>query len=361
MEPGLLLIPGPVPLPPRVLEEFAKPALPHYGDAWVKAHSETRDLLRYLWSAPDAHVFPIAGPGHAGLEAIAYTFLRPGDRVVVISNGFFGERVREVLLTHRLKADVVASDWGSGPDLAALRAALKSPAKAVAVVHNETSTGITNPLEEIVEAAHAVDAAVIVDAVSSLGGIPLPFAKLGVDVAFSASQKCIAAPAGISPVAVAPSLWESTDPQSVEGWYLNLYTWDRYEREWGEWHPTPTTISSNLFYAFHRALSLLKEEGLEARIARHARVAARLRAGLAELGFRPLGQAAFLSNTVGCFTPPANVDANRLVRRLRDEHNIYISGGLGPLRGKTIRIGTMGTQSDPDIVDWLLKAIRASV
>ena len=92
MEPGLLLIPGPVPLPLPVREELAKAAMPHYGDAWVKAHAETRDMLRYLWAAPDAHVFPIAGPGHAALEAIAYTFLRPGDRVVVVSNGFFGDR-----------------------------------------------------------------------------------------------------------------------------------------------------------------------------------------------------------------------------------------------------------------------------
>ncbi|TMA01795.1 MAG: alanine--glyoxylate aminotransferase family protein [Methanobacteriota archaeon] len=361
MEAGLLLIPGPVPLPPRVLEEFAKPAMPHYGDAWVKAHRETREMLHSLWSSPDAHVFPLAGPGHAGLEAIAYTFLRPGDRVVVVSNGFFGERTREVLHSHRVKTDVVSSEWGAGPDMPALREALKTPTKAVAVVHNETSTGITNPLEPIVEVAHAADAAVIVDAVSSLGGIPVPFAKLGIEAAFSASQKCIAAPAGIAPVAVSRSLWESTDPQSVEGWYLNLYTWDRYEREWGEWHPTPTTISSNLFYAFHRALTLLKEEGLEARIARHERVAARLRDGLLGLGFSPMGPANLLSNTVACFAPPAGVDSNRLVRRLRDEHNIYISGGLGPLRGKTIRIGTMGTQADPEIMDWLLKAIRASL
>jgi len=361
MEPGLLLIPGPTPLPPEVLEELAKPAMPHYGDAWVKAHAEAQEMLRYLWSAPDAHMFPVAGPGHAALEALAYTFLRPGDRAIVVSNGFFGERTQEVFQTHRVKVDLVASPWGSGPDLTALREALKSPAKAVAVVHNETSTGITNDLDPIVEAAHAAGAFVIVDAVSSLGGIPLPFAKLGVDAAFSASQKCISAPAGIAPVAVSRSLWESTDPKSVDGWYLNLYTWDRYEREWGEWHPTPTTISSNVFYAFHRALKLLRQEGLEARIARHARVAARLRTALADLGFRPLGPASLLSNTVACFTPPAGVDANRLVARLRDEHHIYISGGLGPLRGKTIRIGTMGTQADPEIVDWLVKAVRASL
>jgi alanine-glyoxylate transaminase/serine-glyoxylate transaminase/serine-pyruvate transaminase len=363
MDPGsgLLLIPGPTPLSPEVQEELAKPAVPHYGDAWVKAQTEARDLLRYLWAAPDARMFPVAGPGHAALESIVYTFLRPGDRVLVLSNGFFGERTHEVLMSHRVKAELVTAPWGSGLDLAALREGLRKPTKAVAVVHNETSTGVTNALEPIVEAAHAAGAFVLVDAVSSLGGIAVPFGKLGVDAAFSASQKCLSAPAGIAPVAVSKSLWESADPKSVDGWYLNLFTWDRYERQWGDWHPTPTTISSNVFYAFHRALVLLREEGLDARIARHARVAAKLRADLGELGFRPLGPPSLLSNTVACLTPPAGVDLSRLVGRLRDEHKVYVSGGLGPLRGKTIRIGTMGTQADPEVVDWLVKAVRASL
>src|SRR5947199_1731265 len=164
MEPGLLLIPGPVPLPRQVREELPKPAAPHYGDAWVKAHSETGEMMRYIWSAPDAHVIPIAGPGHAALEALAYTFLRPGDRVVVVSNGFFGDRTHEVLLTHRVKGEVVASAWGSAPDLTALRTALKTPAKAVVVVHNETSTGLTNSLDPIAEAAPAAHALVFMDA-----------------------------------------------------------------------------------------------------------------------------------------------------------------------------------------------------
>lgn len=359
MEPGLLLIPGPVPLHPRVQEEFAKPALPHYGDAWVGAYSECVSLMRYLWSAPSHRVFPLAGPGHAGLESLAYTFLRPGDRVIVVSNGFFGERIRDVLLTHRLKADLVESPWGKGPDLGKLRSALKRPAKAVAVVHNETSTGVTNPLEEIVEAAHAVDAFVLVDAVSSLGGLPLPAEKLGIDAGFGASQKCLAAPAGISPVVVSPSLWESSDSKGVDGWYLNLHTWARYAEEWGEWHPTPTTISSNLFYAFHRALLLAKEEGLEARYKRHAAMASRLRKGAKEVGFSPVADPEFLSNTVTCLRPPEGVDPARFVNRLRLEHNIFVSGGLGPLRGKTIRIGTMGTQAQPAVIDRFLQAVRA--
>lgn len=359
MDAGLLLIPGPVPLHPRVQEELAKPALPHYGDAWIKAFAESKELLQYLWEAPNGHVFPLAGPGHAGLESLVYTFLQPRDRVIVLDNGFFGERTAEVLAAHGLKVDIVRSEWGKGVDLAALKKALAKPAKAVAFIHNETSTGVTNPLKEVVELAHSKDAFVLVDAVSSLGGIPFPGGKLGIDAAFSASQKCLAAPAGISPVLVAPSLWEAADPKTVDGWYLNLYTWDRYEREWGGWHPTPTTISSNVFYAFHRALVLVKEEGLERRFARHARAASRLRDGLQDLGFQLVASKELQSNTVTCARPPDGVDPSSLVKRLLERHNIYISGGLGPLRGKTIRLGTMGTQAEPEVIDRLLAAMRA--
>lgn len=358
MEPGLLLIPGPVPLHPRVLEELAKPARPHYGDAWVKAFREAQLLMRFLWQAPGARVFPVAGPGHAGLESLAYTFLRPKDRVIVLDNGYFGGRTEDVLKSHRIRVTTIRSEWGHGLDLAGLRKALRTPAKAVAFVHNETSTGVTNALEPIVELAHAADASVFVDAVSSFAGLPLPFERLGIDAAFSASQKCLAGPAGIAPVVVSKTLWESADPTTVDGWYFNLFTWDHYEHDWGEWHPTPTTISSNVFYAFHRSLQLAKEEGLEARFARHAAAAARLRNGLAALGFTPLAQPDLLSNTVTCMRPPKGVEPASFVRAILEKHGIYISGGLGPLRGSTIRVGTMGTQADPIVLDAFLDAAR---
>ncbi len=361
MDAGLLLIPGPVPLHPQVQEELAKPALPHYGEAWIEAFADTLSLMRYVWEAAEGKVFPLVGPGHAGLESLAFTFLRPWDRVVVLDNGFFGERLAEVLRSHRLRVDVIRSDWGQGFDVAALKRALAKPAKAVALIHNETSTGVTNPLDEVVELAHAKGAFVLVDAVSSFGGIPMRSGRLGIDAAFSASQKCLAAPAGIAPVLVSPRLWESADAEQVDGWYLNLYTWDRYEREWGDWHPTPTTISSNLFYAVHRALALVKEEGLGPRFERHARAASRLRAGLEALGFEPVAAQDLRSNTVTCMRPPAGVDAAALMKDLKEKHNIFISGGLGPLRGRTIRIGTMGTQAEPDVVDRLLGAMKSLV
>lgn len=358
MEPGLLLIPGPVPLHPLVLEELAKPARPHYGAAWVKAFRESQVLMRHLWQAPGAHVFPVAGPGHAGLESLAFSFLRPKDRVIVLDNGYFGGRTEEVLKSHHIRVSAIRSEWGQGFDLARLRKALRTPAKAVAFVHNETSTGVTNALEPIVELAQAADASVLVDAVSSFAGLPLPVDRLGIDAAFSASQKCLAGPAGITPAVVSKSLWEATDPAGVDGWYLNLFTWDRYEHDWGDWHPTPTTISSNIFYAFHRSLQLAKEEGLEARFARHASAAGRLRDGLEALGFTPIAKPDLLSNTVTCMRPPKGVEAAAFVHAILDRHGIYISGGLGPLRGSTIRIGTMGTQADPVVIDAFLDAAR---
>ena len=153
VDTGLLLIPGPVPLHPRVQEELAKPAQPHYGDAWIQAFAETQDLLRYVWQAPKGKVFSLVGPGHAGLESLAFTFLRPRDRVIVLDNGFFGQRLAEVLATHRIDVEVIGSEWGTGFDLPKLKMALAKPAKAVAFIHNETSTGVTNPMDEVVELA----------------------------------------------------------------------------------------------------------------------------------------------------------------------------------------------------------------
>ncbi len=360
MADPLLLVPGPVPLAPEVLGELARPALPHYGAKWVAAYREMEDLLRYAFDARRADVFPIAGPGHIGLETIAFTFLRPGDRAVVVDNGFFGERHVEVLRAHHLKVTDVRSEWGQGPDIRKVRTALKRGARVLAVVHNETSTGLTNPLRELAELAHENDAFVMVDAVSSLAGLPLPFDEWGIEAAFTASQKGVGGPAGFAPVAVAPSLFESVKPKDVDGWYANLFTWRRYREAWDKWHPQPTTISSNVFYAFLRALQLVREEGLEARIRRHREYAAAFRAGAAALGFRPIAPPEFVSNTVACIAPPAGVAADTIQDRLRNDHLIYISGGLGPLHGKVLRIGTMATQATREVLERLLPAMAKS-
>lgn len=355
--PPRMLIPGPVPIDPRVMEELSKDAQPHYGEEWVRKYDEIEAMLRRLFQVKDSLTYPIAGPGHTGLETIAFTFLRRGERVAVIDNGFFGARCAEVLRTHHVQVDLIGAKWGEPPDLAAVERAAKKGLKCIVVVHNETSTGMTNPIREIAEAVTKHGPWIVGDAVSSLGGIALPCDEWGIEAAFAASQKCLAAPPGIAPLMVSRRLLEEADPTTAEGWYLNLFTWEKIKQEWGEWHPQPTTISSNVLWAFHRALQLLHEEGLERRIRRHATIGRAYREGLLGLGFSLFCDEKYASNTVSSVRPPPGIDAMDLVKRLKTDHAISIAGTLGPMRGQGIRIGHLGTQASPDFAEPMLTAL----
>lgn len=352
-----LMIPGPVPIDPRVMEELAKPAGPHYGEEWVRRYGETLAMMRQLFQVKTSEVYPVAGPGHLGLEVIAFTLLRRGDRVAVIDNGFFGARCADVLRAHHLKVDVVKAEWGKPPDLDEVERVVRAGAKCLAVIHNETSTGMTNPLRDLAKVATEHGAWVLCDAVSSLGGLPLPCDDWKVDTCFAASQKCIASAPGIAPVAVSKRLMDEADPETADGWYVNLFTWDRIREEWGEWHPQPTTISSNIFYAFHRALQVLHEEGLERRIRRHEIIGRAYREGLAGLGYSFFCKAEDASNTVSSARPPKGLEAPDLIARLKKEHSIFIAGTLGPMRGQGIRIGHLGTQASREYVEAMMTAL----
>jgi len=355
--PPRMLIPGPVPIDPRVHEELAKPAQPHYGDEWVRKYHEIEDMLRRLFQAKDVEVYPIAGPGHSGLETIAFTLLRRGNRVAVIDNGFFGTRCADVLRTHHVQVEAIPSKWGEPPDLAAVEKVVKKGVACLTVVHNETSTGMTNPIRELAEVATKHGAWVIGDAVSSLGGIALPCGEWGIETAFAASQKCLAAPPGIAPVMVSRRLLEEADPATAEGWYLNLFSWEKIKKDWGDWHPQPTTISSNILFAFHRALELLHEEGLDRRIRRHQIIGRAYREGLTGLGFSLFCDEKYASNTVSSVRPPKGLEAMDLIKRLRTDDAISIAGTLGPMRGQGIRIGHLGTQASPEFVEPMLTAL----
>ncbi len=353
----LLLIPGPVPIDPRVMEELGKPASPHYGDEWLRRYNETLEMLQRLFQVKTSEVYPLAGPGHMGLETLAFTLLRRGDKVAVVDNGFFGARCVDVLKAHHLDIEVVRADWGEPPELDEVERVVRRGAKCLAVIHNETSTGMTNPMKELAKVATEHGAWVLVDAVSSLGGIPLPCDTWHVDAAFGASQKCLAAPPGIAPIAVSKRLLDEVDPATVDGWYANLFTWNKIRTEWGDWHPQPTTISSNIMYAFHRALQLVFEEGLEARIRRHEGIARAYHEGLAGLGYTFFCKPEYASNTVSSAKPPKGLDAHDLQARLKKEHNIFVAGTLGPMRGQGLRIGHLGTQASKAYVEPMLTAL----
>lgn len=347
-----LLIPGPVPLEGAVAEEMAKPAVPHYGEKWVRDYGEMERLLQQLFRMKDARVYPLAGPGHIGIEAIVYTFLRPEDKALVVDNGFFGRRLRDVLDAHGIEVFSIHSRWGTPPDMRRVEEVLSSRyMRAVFAVHSETSTGMVNPLRELGSLAHEYGSLFIVDAVSSIGGLDLPCEDWRVDACLGASQKCLGGPPGIAPVAVRSSIMESVEARDVKSWYLNLTTWDHYRREWGEWHPQPTTISSNVFYAFKVALEGTFQEGLDKRVERHRIIGRAYREALRTLGFRTVAQEEECSDTVSCVYPPSGYEAPKLQARLREEFGLLVAGGIGELKGEVLRIGHMGpTASAQDLL-----------
>lgn len=343
-----LLIPGPVPLEGRIAEELAKPAAPHYGPEWVEAYRMTEELLLRLFEMEEGRTFPMAGPAHVALEAIVTTLLRPEDKVLAIDNGFFGRRLREVLDAYGIEAFSVHGRWGSPPDLQRVEEILSSRyIRAVFAVHSETSTGMVNPIRELGALAHEHGSLFVVDAVSSLGGLELPCDGWKVDACFGGSQKCLGAPPGIAPLAVRASILEGINPKEVRGWYTNLLTWEKYGREWGKWHPQPTTISTNVFHAFRAALELVFEEGLERRIARHRTIGRAYREALRALGFTTVAREEDCSDTVTCVRPPSGTNADDIRTRLRDEFDIVVSGGIGELAGQVLRIGHMGPTAKP--------------
>jgi alanine-glyoxylate transaminase/serine-glyoxylate transaminase/serine-pyruvate transaminase len=234
--------------------------------------------------------------------------------------------------------------------------------RVLAVVHSDTSTGVLNPVAEIAAAARGEGVAVALDAVSSLGGVPVLTDAWGLAAAATASQKCLESPPGLAPVAVTGVGWDFIDraSSSPRGWYLNLRTWRQYEKEWAN-HPYPVTLASNNIVALNRALDRIFAEGLEARYERHRRAAALLREGLERCGFRIFADRRWASPTVTVAYPPGGVQAGVLIETLRLRHRIAVAGGLEHLTGRVIRIGHLGNQASLETMRRFLEAVEASL
>ena len=224
-----LLIPGPVTLDPSVLAEMARPIVPHYGPDWTKYYGETMDHLRSVFQTTGP-VFAIPGSGSAGLEAAIASSIGTTDRLLVLSNGFFGERIAEIAeslhpdtAVHRVSVDRPLSS-------ADLEAALAefSGITALIVVHSESSSGLLNPLAPLADICRSRGLLLMVDSISSLGGIELDMTRMGIDICISASQKCLEGPPGLALIAVSPSAWDRIKTHRTRGWYLSLQCWERY-------------------------------------------------------------------------------------------------------------------------------------
>jgi alanine-glyoxylate transaminase / serine-glyoxylate transaminase / serine-pyruvate transaminase len=355
----MLLIPGPVSVSPDVLSAMGRPVAAHYGDDWVEMHHELTASLAEIFKTR-GDVVLLFGPGTAALETCLASSLARGDEVLVATNGMFGERLVEVALALDLEVHTVEGE-GREPILPeqVTQALREHPgARAFAVVHHETSLGLLNPVRELCRTASGRGLLTVVDAVASLGGVPLEMDAWGIDLCVGVGNKCLGAPVGIAPIAVGRRAWEAVGDgrRKIAGWYLNLATWRRFGEMWGSWHPSPTTMPTNAVVALAAAVREVMARGLEAHQSRFAGAAARVREGLGELGFQMVIPDASASPVTTAVWALPGMDVHDYLDWLRDQRGLRLGGGLGDLAGRTFRVGHMGRAADPDVVDAYLRA-----
>jgi alanine-glyoxylate transaminase / serine-glyoxylate transaminase / serine-pyruvate transaminase len=354
----LLCGPGPTNVEPAVLAAMGRPMLGHLDPALHEILLELVSMLRRAYRMPDGLVLPLQCTGMAGMETGIANLLEPGDTAIVARAGFFGGRIAEIAERHGVHVVEVEADWGEAvPNERILRALDEHPAaRLVAVVHAETSTGVEHPLAELAAALRGRDTLLMADCVTSLGGVPLDVGGWGVDYAYSCTQKCLAAPPGMSPVAVSEAALERirarTEPVPF---YLDLLLLERYwiERP-AAYHHTAPILN---IYALHEALRLALEEGLEARWARHAEAGAHLQGRIAERGLELLADPAHQLAPLTAVRVPEGVDGKAVQAHLLREHGTEIGGGLGPSAPAMWRIGRMGHNASVETADRVLAAL----
>ena len=357
----LLMGPGPSNPDPRVLAAMGANPVGHLDPYFVELMDQTMGALRAVYGTHNHHTLPISATGSAGLETIMLNLLEPGDSAVVGVIGYFGQRLAEMARRAGADVRVVEVPPGEIVDPAQIEKALEEkPAKLLAFVHVETTTGACQPIAPMVDVAHRHGALVAMDCVTSLGGLPIEIDTLGVDAAGSCSQKCIGAPPGLGPITVGPRAMEAVRARKHKPatWYFDLNLLFQY---WGEtsgarkraFHHTAPVAA---IYGFHEALRLMLEEGLEARWARHQTAHEALVQGLDRLGISLFPPAANRCATINVINVPAGVDEARVRQRLLDR-GVEMGGGLGTLAGKVWRVGVMGYNAQVATVERFIEAL----
>jgi alanine-glyoxylate transaminase/serine-glyoxylate transaminase/serine-pyruvate transaminase len=356
----ILLGPGPSPVPQRVLRALGAPTLGHLDPQYLTIMDQVCEMLRQVFRTANPLTFPVSGTGMAGMECVAVNLVEPGDEVIVGVTGVFGTRMKDVMERCGAVVHALETTWGDVFTLEQLRAALDAhpKVKLVGIVHAETSTGAHQPLEGFAELIHSRGALFAVDAVTSLGGHELRVDDWGIDAIYSGTQKCLSCPPGLSPVSFGPRALARMDARKtkVQSWYLDVSMLRKYYTGGGGGRVYHHTAPINMTYALHEALTIVLEEGLEARIARHAAMHQRLRAGLEAMGLSYIPKRSL--HTLNCISIPAGADDAGVRKRLLEEYGIEIGSGLGPMAGKAWRIGLMGHGATVRNVDLVLAALR---
>jgi len=354
----LLLGPGPSNAHPDVLAAMSQTPVGHLDPAFLQLMDEIQAQLRYVWQTENQLTIAVSGTGTAAMEATLANTVEPGDVVLVGVAGYFGNRL--VDMAGRYGADVrsITKPWGQVFSLEELRTALETHRPAIlALVHAETSTGARQPLEGVGDLCREFDCLLLLDTVTSLGGVPIFLDEWKVDLAYSCSQKGLGCSPGASPFTMGPRAIAKMQKRQtkVANWYLDMNLLGKY---WGNERVYHHTAPINLYYGLREALRLIAEEGLANCWQRHQKNVEYLWQSLEEIGLTPHVDREFRLPTLTTVRIPEGVDGKAIARRLLNEHNIEVGGGLGELAGKVWRVGLMGYNSRPESVDRLVTALK---
>ncbi len=357
-----LMGPGPSDVHPRVLEAMSRPTIGHLDPQFISMMDELKGLIQYAFQTKNAMTMPVSAPGSAGMETCFVNLVEPGDKVIVCQNGVFGGRMKENVERCGGTPVLVEDAWGEAIDANKLEEMLKAHPDAclVAMVHAETSTGVQSDVETLVKLAHEHACLTIVDAVTSLGGIPVKVDEWHIDAIYSGSQKCLSCTPGTSPVSFNERALQKVRNRrsKAQSWFMDLKLVMGY---WGEgakraYHHTAPI---NALYALHEALLMLKEEGLESAWTRHRRNHQAIRAGLEAMGLQFVVRETDRLPQLNAVAIPPGIDDAVVRRRLLEEYNLEIGAGLGSLAGKVWRIGLMGHSSRPENVLLCVGALES--
>jgi alanine-glyoxylate transaminase/serine-glyoxylate transaminase/serine-pyruvate transaminase len=353
----ILLGPGPSLTAPRVMRAMAAPTLSHLDPLMMRLLDDVRArLARVFRAAEGSFAFAVSGTGTSGMETVVANLVHDGTRATVVVTGYFGDRLAQMCERYGATVTRLNVEWGKACDPDALRSELKArPADIVAMVHAETSTGVLNSVRELVPIAREQGALTIVDAVTSLGGVPLDVGAWDIDAAYSCTQKCLGGPSGLAPVVFGPRALEQR--VKCRSFYFDLSLLEDYWLRRKYHH----TMSSTLVYALYEALSIVEEEGLDKRWTRHEKNHRALVGALAPLGLSLLPAEPDRLWTLNAVRVPDGVDDAAVRMHLLEEFNIEIGAGLGPLAGKIWRVGLMGASSSSRLVVLLRGALESAL
>jgi len=352
-----LRIPGPTPCPEEVLQAMTKQMINHRGEEYGQIQADVTAKLKQLFQTGN-DLLLLTGSGTGGLEATVVNMLSPGDTVLSVSIGVFGERLADIARQFGAEVIPLQFEWGKAADPDAVRQALRSEPKikAVLVTHNETSTGVTNDLAAISAVVEEFGKLLLVDAISSLGSINLPVDDWHCDVAITGSQKGWMVPPGLTMLSVSPEAWRAYEQARMPRFY-----WDFAKaKSFAEKKQTPWTPAVTVLYALSVSLEMMLREGLDNIFARHARVGRAARDGVKSLGLSLFADEAHASNTVTSVAATNGLDTKKLVSIMREEHNIVLGGGQQTLSGKIFRIGHLGWVTEKDI-ETVISALKVAL